>query len=239
MTAKGVRIARNENKPVLQTKSGLWVRKGTWDERVWSEQQYYRGLIVGGETLLDLGANIGASARWALKEGASDVICVEPEPTNFKLLKLNVLPLNQNMAHTVTCLKAAVVPGRTTGPTIKLYLNQWSNPAAHSILPVKGRPAIKVPTIGLLDLLDTYHPTALKIDIEGAEYALLDDLLASPKYVKRIAVEVHLTISTGQRALGEIFVDEMNKKFDVLKAPKPVATAARNVQGIWQRRSHA
>lgn len=135
---------------------------------------------------LDLGGNIGAFAKLVLHLGASHVISVEPEDSNLELLLKNTEGLN------VTIIPAAVVP-RTKGdaPTVDLYLCSTSrNKYRHTLFPMKNRQTVEVRAVTLKDLLETYKPNAIKMDIEGAELALLDSSTKWPG-VKKMVFEYH------------------------------------------------
>lgn len=72
-------------------------REGTTDYNVMKEvfSGVYRKVSLDfdvrtGETWLDLGANIGAFAMYAIRQGAKSLMCWEPEPETFALLQKNV-----------------------------------------------------------------------------------------------------------------------------------------------------
>lgn len=47
------------------------------------------GLHPGRKTFLDIGANIGTHALFALQNGFERTVCIEPDPANFMLLRIN------------------------------------------------------------------------------------------------------------------------------------------------------
>jgi len=143
-----------------------------------AQKKPYRRLnIEPGDVVLDLGAHIGTFARYAIDEGASHVIAVEPHPESVELLRMNV----QGRAVTVidsavdsdilydsgTPQRARKVPGRGTGRG--------------------GWEPIKVSSVTLDELL-VHQPTRVKCDIEGGEYDILPHPMPT---VRRLALEIH------------------------------------------------
>lgn len=59
-----------------------------WDSRG-SDYERYGCMIKEGMRVMDLGANIGAFARYARSKGASEVFCFEPMTPTFHCLQLN------------------------------------------------------------------------------------------------------------------------------------------------------
>jgi len=64
------------------------------------------GAEVRPSIFLDVGANIGTHSLHALKSGFEKALCVEPDPDNFKLLRINQI-LNDVDARCVNILAAA------------------------------------------------------------------------------------------------------------------------------------
>lgn len=142
----------------------------TWTENVY---QIHRHDFVGtGATglMVDLGANIGIVSTYAAAMGAS-VIAVEPQRGNIELL-------HENLAENAVADQVTVIP---------LGVHRNSGPA--HITDARGNSQIimdadyglyaSTPTrvLSLLDLFNEYgidECDVLKIDIEGAEYALID-----------------------------------------------------------------
>jgi FkbM family methyltransferase len=147
------------------------------------------GFLKGatGKCLLDCGANVGFVAERML-EAFTRIIAIEAHPTTFARLKKRMAK------HThVTCLEATVrglpdetplfisSPGNSTGATITAKPRKktpgWYTKAAKTIL--------------MKDLIKTYKPDAIKMDIEGSEY----DIILNTKLtgVKLLVVEYHQT----------------------------------------------
>jgi FkbM family methyltransferase len=121
--------------------------------------------------VLDCGAHVGFSALYALQQGASKVICVEPHPVSFKRLEVN---LATYVADGCVILHngAVVTPADHSKPLFITDRGYHSKVGAEG-----GADTFEVPTKFLLtDLLnptDGDVPTYVKVDIEGGEIPLL------------------------------------------------------------------
>ena len=160
---------------------GLLLRDNSVDLACVREQRSEYGYIDWtGHTVLDLGANIGAFARFAIMHGASRVTCVEPDSDNIKMLEANL------MDDLMTLKKGAV---NNDGQPVDLYLANNDQYDSHSIVPTRGRSPIGVDGIALRDLLGDH--TAVKCDIEGGEYEL-DWSVLIDSAVTTVVMELHI-----------------------------------------------
>ncbi len=181
----GVMVKGKYEERVVYDHRGIKCRKDTYDSYVVNEiSRSYGMLDVKGKTVFDVGANIGAFTVWASNQGASLVVAFEPEPYNFEMLQLNVFELKSYATHKIAL---------TTGDQVMIDL--WlapsgKNPGNSSITQRRGRIATKVSTGNFYYMLEQYKPEVIKMDVEGAEFDLLEYGL--PEYVKQIAMEVHL-----------------------------------------------
>lgn len=119
--------------------------------------------------ILDIGANVGAFARWAaLRWPGSKIHCYEPAPENFKKLRRTVADIGtaEVLTHNEAVADAQGVAKLTIGG---LNCGEFSICYNESI---KGE-TVDVDVIAAKDL-----PKAdiLKIDAEGAEHAILHGL---------------------------------------------------------------
>lgn len=182
---------------IYSEKRDLYLRPDTFDDSVAAEVSGYKLLNPrDGGTLLDIGGNIGAVSRWWLKNGGDRVVSVEPEPDNAAILRRNV----EEFGERALVLEAAAV-NRNAPKTLNLYLNNGINKGAHTIRETRGRDSIEVPTVPLFDLLEQHRPNAVKIDIEGGEFQLVEEITSLPETVSRFAIEYHLN-PKGHRELG-------------------------------------
>lgn len=172
-------------------------------DTILNQAGYRRALdIQPGDVLLDLGAHVGACVAFALQEGAEHVVAVEMLPATVSVLR----------RHFATDPRVTIVPAAVAhhhrGATATT--RRFSNPMGASISHhnAHARNGITVPTVTLDGLLTGYQPTKLKIDIENAEYEILDasgitDLTASP--VRRVAAELHIakpsTVAEARRVI--------------------------------------
>lgn len=145
-----------------------------WGQFVYKELNRGGVNIETGDVYVDLGANIGMSARYAELCGAKKIYCVEPDLDLVKLLKKNVP--NANIIH-----KAV---GTERGQ-IELYHWPYN--------PVSEGPKYMVDVITLSDIIsEVGHIDYLKVDIEGFEETLFDSITAEQcKNVKKIFIEHH------------------------------------------------
>lgn len=200
---------------------GVYVREGTYDDAVVKELRTYSHMDVKDKVFLDIGANIGAVSRWALDQGASKVISVEPEPNNLELLRVN--------ARGAKIIPAAVV-SKPKGK-IPLYLSTTGkNPGNTSTMPFKGRTIVQVKAVGFMDLLETYRPEVLKIDCEGAEYEFL---MALPSFVKQVTMEIHLNKPDWRKEQAPRIVKLFNR-WKVVKEPI-IGEQNWHTTGAWRR----
>jgi len=144
-------------------------------------------------TFLDIGANIGTFSLAVAErfEGARG-IAAEPVPNTFSFLQRN---LSQNG------LQPTVVPIWGAVTSQGAFMDVFCDPRDSSRATLlkdensKGRQRIKVPALRLNDLARTF-PDGLdfvKIDIEGGEYELLDDIrfMVESVRVARLVIEYH------------------------------------------------
>jgi FkbM family methyltransferase len=139
---------------------------------------------VMDEIVLDIGAYLGDTVLMWLYKGARTVIAVEPLPLHYQYLERNVDGLP------VICLKASLAVQLPYIPTLEGRLSYGL-----SYFPkVKANKLnqLNSPIVQLISLVHEYHPTFVKIDCEGCEYYILEQLWQLPSFgVKKIAVEFH------------------------------------------------
>lgn len=141
--------------------------------------------IKAGDTIVDIGAYIGAFSTYAALNGAK-VYSYEPSPKDYKLLRENI-KLN-NLKNVKTYKKAVCGDSRRA----KLYLNE-KIPQLDNMFRKNMGKSIVVECTTLKNIITLTGPIdLLKIDCEGAEY---DIMFKTPKkylkMIKKIAMEYH------------------------------------------------
>jgi FkbM family methyltransferase len=153
----------------------------------------YLALIRPGDVVIDAGAHVGRMARLFAERGA-EVLAFEPHPHAFAALSLM-----SRAWPTIKPINMAVADRTGTAP---LYFHRKGEGLAlsdsASLMPEKRNVDperfVEVETVRLADVIaDAGHVRFLKMDIEGAEYAVLEDLIDSGRHadVDMIAVETH------------------------------------------------
>ncbi|MBI5630335.1 MAG: FkbM family methyltransferase [Elusimicrobia bacterium] len=156
------------------------------------EQGIYRGSrpYLAGQTVVDVGAHIGVFTLYAARQvGPSGrVVSVEPDPKNLELLKANIA---LNDCGNVQVLPAALSSRAGSG---KLFVADKSsdNPAANTLHETPGRRAIMVDVRTLDDTLEGVpRIDHLKLDVEGAELAVLEGGERALARTSRVIMELH------------------------------------------------
>ncbi len=131
------------------------------------ETRVVQQLVKPGQTVIDIGANIGYyTLQFAKLVGPTgQVYAFEPDPSNFELLNRNVA--QNGYANVITIQKAI---GHQTG-SIKLYQNP-SNRGDHRVYQSdESRDSFDVQSISLDDYATEIHRPidVIKLDIQGFE----------------------------------------------------------------------
>lgn len=139
--------------------------------------------------IIDCGANIGMSIFF-LKYfyPQAEIIAFEPNPDAFALLKKNV---EENQLKQVTLFNKAV-SANTQG--ISFYVNEDKGTLLASVNADRGGSReLKIETVLLSDFL-TSKANLVKMDIEGAEWLVLEDLQNHPNSfnnMEQLIMEYH------------------------------------------------
>ena len=176
------------------------VRTGTWDvEIIRHVEDYYvsHGLAIReGDVVVDIGAHIGGFALYAC-ELANEVHAYEPAPENYEYLRFNI---ELNEVDNVYPYQLAVMD---RAGEFELMQTRSANTGGYSIT-LENMPnacddrngtyePVVVEATTLTDIVNRLGEIDfLKMDIEGAEYAVL---LSTPadvlKRIRTIALETH------------------------------------------------
>lgn len=150
-------------------------------------QEYH---VSGDENVIvDVGANIGAFSIYAASRAArARVVALEPHPTNYAALCVNI-DLNelQDRVQSYALALSDIVEHRC--------LDDFRPGPAHQLLPRGAWDGICVECVTLEKLIETQGLSQidlLKLDIEGAEHeVLLTTSREALSRVRRIAMEYH------------------------------------------------
>ena len=148
------------------------------------------------DTMIDVGANIGATSILAWTKGARKIIAFEPEQNNYRQLKKNI-KLNK-LKSVITPIKLAIADKVGTSEIFNgqggSFISE-SNGAPSELrdkLDVK-KESIDTTTLDLA-LEDLNKIALLKIDCEGAEYMIIEAAsLDALRKCQRIVMEYHQT----------------------------------------------
>jgi FkbM family methyltransferase len=157
----------------------------TFKESVFAEDYIhgFPGRVVRNldrPTVVDVGANAGYFSLWWLsRHPGSKMVCVEPIPENFALLKRNAA-LNPDKK--ITLINGAV-DGQNGEIVLRYTLTQGFTTAASVLSGVDGQIETTVKCFSLAQVMADFSMKQidfLKLDCEGSEYAILyksDDAL--------------------------------------------------------------
>jgi FkbM family methyltransferase len=179
--------------------------------------------VSSGDVVVDIGAHIGRYTLMAARY-ASKVIAVEPEPSNYLLLKANI---DLNRFSNVLTLPIALSSNR--GPR-KFYLAAGGDTARSSLehewstkmgfIPKQKALEVESETLdSLMARLDIADIDLLKIDVEGHEAAVLEGGSKSLSRTRKLILEV----SRGNEKICETLLREA--EFDLVAVEKSIETS--------------
>ncbi len=167
-------------------------------QQVFIKQEYDFLVETPPKVIVDAGANIGlASIYFANKYPTAKIIAVEPEQSNFQLLKSNTAPYE-----TILPVQAALWNHNGKINLVDPGLGHWAfmtedeNTGEHALgafrHQVKAMTVDRIIADHGLDRIDV-----LKIDIEGAEREVFQDTSAWIDRVDALIVELHERMKPG------------------------------------------
>ena len=172
----GTKMTRGEKmKFKKQLVSVLNPEKETSDDSMITESinNYAQfGIDYNDKVCLDLGANIGGFTQIALNAGAKKVIIVEMDERNVRKLH-EVFDGNDR----VEIIEGAIC--NSEEETIKIFKgnSKQSNCSTSIFNKHSFKSYDTVNVVNLKKILETYTPDIVKMDIESAEYQVLDDAI--------------------------------------------------------------
>jgi FkbM family methyltransferase len=156
---------------------------------VWLQQEYFHPVISQCQTILDVGANIGMAAVWFKGLNPKVILaCVEPDPRNLPLLRLNLIE-NGIDPRIFDCAVAPRTGYARFGTGVNHGWSSLENAGLHNhdrFVQVKMR---RIPDI--LDDLGWSRVDLLKLDVEGLERDLFTDADDWLSRIRLILFELH------------------------------------------------
>lgn len=143
--------------------------------------------------IIDCGANIGVTVlEWKARWPHCEIICFEPDPFAFEALQTNI---ERNDIPGVKCLNVALADHEGT---VDLYgdISAQGDARGNSIDPAWAERGYGDHTSVESHKLSRYldrEVSFLKLDIEGAEQRVVEEIAGHLKPVQAIYVEVHET----------------------------------------------
>lgn len=167
----------------------VFLRKGKTDilvfKKIFIDQEYNFNLRHEVRTIIDAGANIGLSALYfATKFPAAKIVAVEPEISNFELMKRNVAPYPN------------IYPllGGVSNESGRFKIKNTAGDHWNFMLEPGDAGGNDGMFYTVSEIMDRYTFDAVdffKIDIEGGEETLFKSHLHWLKKVKALSIELH------------------------------------------------
>lgn len=175
------------------------IRSGTTDlrclEKVFISEEYRLPFELAPRVIVDAGANVGmATLYFANKFPEARIIAIEPEPSNFDILRRNC----SNLAG-VTLIQAALWPDHRDLEIPDYDVNKWEfRVGDRREHPSDGETVAGITVADLLAQIDPEPIDLLKLDIEGSELELFTT--GVDQWLHRIgiiAIELHDRLKPG------------------------------------------
>ncbi|MEQ1614454.1 MAG: FkbM family methyltransferase, partial [Hyphomicrobiaceae bacterium] len=167
-----------------------------------SEARAAKKLIADGETVLELGSCTGFISSYVRRHTrAGRIICVEANPQLIPYIE-RVHRLNGVGDAVVLNVVVQPAPLQATVPFYCRAEVPTSSLSANGTTPVIS--IVDVATMRLADVLNTYQPRTLIMDIEGGELEILNASTIEP--VEKLVMEIHPRIY-GKSGTREAFAN--------------------------------
>lgn len=162
----------------------ILLRLGTTDvaafEHVFITDEYGFLLTRQPSIIIDAGANVGMSAAYfALRYPRAKIVAIEPEPSNFAMLKKNaqlfpqIIPINAALWNREGLVHLSDAGG-----------GHWAMRTTESRAAIE--PTVPATTLhALMQKLRIQYVDLLKLDVEGAECEIFED---SAPWINRVGV---------------------------------------------------
>lgn len=157
------------------------------------EGEYDVMINLDKPTILDIGANIGGFAAWAIRRWPGSVVhCYEPSASNRTMLEANIAGLVHSHPYAVGDTKhTKLYRGKNNCGESSVFMGREQLPDYEEIVTVSP--------------LDLPKGEILKIDTEGCELEILEPLIKDKRMFHAIMVEYHSDYA--RRAIDSLLVD--------------------------------
>ena len=167
-------------------------------QQVFINQEYDFSVKTEPKVIVDAGANIGlASIYFANKYPDAKIIAIEPEQSNFELLKENVAPYSHVIpVHAALWNKNGEINLIDPGLGKWGFMAEMKHPSEH----LPGNTCHTVLAMTIDEIMKDYRLTKidiLKIDIEGAEREVFSDTSSWIEKIDSIIIELHEHMKAG------------------------------------------
>lgn len=148
------------------------------------------------QVIVDAGANIGlTSVFYANKYPEARILAIEPESSNYEILKKNIAPYSK-----ITAVQAGLWKDNMNLDVVDPGLGKFGFQTVGHCQLDRPENTESVPGVTIDKLMADYeleHIDILKIDIEGAEKEVFENALPWISRVGVIEVEMHDKLKTG------------------------------------------
>jgi FkbM family methyltransferase len=161
------------------------------------EARFSRELLEAvrvGDTVWDVGANVGVYAAQFAERGAANVVCFEPAPAAVAALRQR-FPEGSTVAKSVQIVPIALADRRSTAT----FSADGSSPDNQIGTADGTKPTVEVQVYSADEALVEFAlptPNVIKIDVEGYELEVIEGLtgVLSSKELRSVFVEVHFSL---------------------------------------------
>ncbi len=184
-----------------------YVNEAELDEmlsELYAKKYYLFSTTKKSPVIFDVGALIGETALFFKDQyPGAKITAFEPSPRSFKLLKKNV---SQNNIKNIRLINAAVA-GKSG--KMDFYIdrdpnNPWGRgDTLKKTNLLSSQTAIRVPAVRLSKYIKS-EIDLLKLDIEGAETEVIQEIEPKLKYIRNLILEFHYSIYTPENSFQTI-----------------------------------
>jgi FkbM family methyltransferase len=182
------------------------LRKNTWLRGIYGtlatrgdyEARFARELLAAvrkGDTVWDVGANVGVYAAQFAERGAASVVCFEPAPAAVEALQRRFPAVSPQTANPVRIVPIALSNQRGTA----LFSADGASPNNQIGGADRSKPTIEIQVRSADEAQAEFAlptPNVVKIDVEGYELEVVEGAaqVLSSKHVRSVFIEVHFAL---------------------------------------------